>query len=570
MRPDIRTAGLLILSALAAAPAAAATYTVGPSGRQYTQLTALFNSASVNLQPGDIVLVDGNATYAGGIVVREDDGGAAGNPVTIRWRRDPGTSRPKIEGGTHSIKFQESNHVVFEGFEVSGGASSCVFNAANDVTVRDSVIHDCPAHGVLGADIGSGTLTLEYNEIYNAGQGTQRHAIYVASDEVAFPDSVFRMRYNYVHDGKGGNLLKSRHERNEIYYNWFEGAVYQEMELIGPDCEAQADNPGWTPGLKTENSDVVGNVIIHTATGWPNALRIGGDLNGRNMGHVRLVNNTILLDRSGSVNAILVQLGQGRLELHNNVFYQSKGPSPAIVRENPASDVDVPYCAPLDREPWVLGRKVTGSNNWVQNGAVLVPSASEWSGTLKGGNPASWSDSDIAQRLLRPKAGTALVNAANPAPPAPIGSPFPTPLLVPIQDPPFRIKLAIGDQRVRGTGNGLDIGAFEVAEASPGGEPKPMEGAQPLIPPRSQQPLASPAQAAATPPLPSADKPASAPVRVAVPAVSDTVEAPSAMRRRQYYLALVFCLAPQPPTEWLMPLDAFQPLRCLLRQRPFR
>lgn len=568
MRPDIRTAGLLILSALMAAPAAAATYTVGPSGRQYTQLTALFNSASVNLQPGDVVLVDGNATYSGGIVVNEDDGGAAGNPVTIRWRRDPGTSRPKIEGGAHSIKFQESNHVVFEGFEVVGGTSSCVFNAANDVVVRDSVIHDCPAHGVLGADIGSGSLTLEYNEIYNAGQGTQRHAIYVASDEVAFPNSVFRMRYNYVHDGKGGNLLKSRHERNEIYYNWFEGAVYQEMELIGPDCEAQADNPGWTPGLKAENSDVVGNVIIHTSTGWPNALRVGGDLNGRNMGHVRLVNNTILLDRSGSVNAILVQLGQGRLELHNNVFYQPKGSSPAIVRENPASDVDVPFCPPLDREPWVLGRKVTGSNNWVQNGAALVPSASEWSGTLRGENPASWSDSDIAQRLLRPKAGTALVDAANPAPPAPIGFPFPTPLLVPIQDPPFRIKLALGDQRVRGAANGLDIGAFEVAEASPGGEPKPMEGAQPLIPPRSQQPLAPPAQVAATPPLPAADKPATAPV--GVPAISETVEAPSAMRRRQYYLALIFCLAPQPPTEWLTPLDAFQPLRCLLRQRPFR
>lgn len=557
MRTERRFASLLALSALASMPAAAATYTVGPSGRQYTQLTALVNA--VNLQAGDVVLVDGNATYAGGIVVSEDDGGAAGNPVTIRWRRDPGTSRPKIQGGTHGIKFQESDHVVFEGFDVSGGTSSCVFNAAHDVVVRDSVIHDCPAHGVLGADIGSGSFTLEYNEIYNAGQGTQRHAIYVASDEVAYPGSVFRMRYNYVHDGKGGNLLKSRHERNEIYYNWFEGAAYQEMELIGPDCEAQADNPGWTPGLKTENSDVVGNVVVHTSTGWPNALRIGGDLNGRNMGHVRLVNNTILLDRSGSVNAVLVQLGQGRLEMHNNVFYQSKGTSPAIVRENPATDVDVPFCAPLDREPWVLGRKVTGSNNWVQTNAALVPGASEWSGTLKGGNPSSWTDADIAQRALRPKAGSALLNAGNPAPPAPIGSPFPTPLLVPAQDPPSRIKLAIGGQRMRGTADGLDIGAFERNEVLPGGPPRSMEGAQPWIPPRSQP---------AAPPAANADSPAPAP-RAAFP-VASTIPAQRTlleMQRRRYALALALCMAPRPIATWLDPPDAFQPLRCLARHR---
>ncbi|HJR74531.1 MAG TPA: hypothetical protein VJ806_12950 [Luteimonas sp.] len=560
MRPDARTAGLLILSALVSAPAAAATYTVGPSGRQYTQLTALVNS--VNLQAGDVVLVDGNATYAGGIVVSEDDGGAAGNPVVIRWRRDPGTSRPKLQGGTHTIKFQESDHVVFEGFEVTGGTSSCVFNAAHDVVVRDSVIHDCPAHGVLGADIGSGSFTLEYNEIYNAGQGTQRHAVYMASDEVAYPGSVFRMQYNYVHDGKGGNLLKSRHERNEIYYNWFEGAAYQEMELIGPDCEAQADNPGWTPGLKTENSDVVGNVIIHTATGWPNALRVGGDLNGRNMGHVRLVNNTILLDRGGSVNAVLVQLGQGRLEMHNNVFYQSQGASPAIVRENPASDVDVPFCAPLDREPWALGRKVTGSNNWVQTNAALVPGASEWSGTLKGANPSSWTADDITQRLLRPKAGSALLNAGNPAPPAPIGSPFPTPLLVPAQDPPSRIKLAIGGQRTRGTADGLDIGAYERAEVLPGGEPKPMEGTQPLIPPRSQ-PLAPPASVTAAPASSSATQTASQvlPIDARARAAAQS----SLEIRRRYALALALCMAPRRVATWHDPPDALQPLRCLSR-----
>ena len=558
MRLGARIAVLFVPFASMPALADAATYTVGPSGRQFSQLTALFNSPSINLQPGDTVLVDGNATYAGGIVVKEDDGGAAGNPVVIRWRRDPGTSRPKIEGGVHTIKFQESDHVVFEGFEVTGGSSSCVFNAADDVTVRDSVIHDCPAHGVLGADIGSGSFTLEYNEIYNAGQGTQRHSVYVASDEVAFPNSVFRMRYNYVHGGKGGNLLKSRHERNEIYYNWFEGAVYQELELIGPDCEAQADNTGWTPGLKTENSDVVGNVIVHTSASWPNAIRAGGDLNGRNMGHVRLVNNTILFDRSGSVNAVLVQLGQGRLEMHNNVVYQSKGASPAIVRENP--DVDTPVCAPFERDPWTLGRKVTGDRNWVQANATLVPG--EWTGTLKGANPGSWTDDDIAQRQLRPKAGSALIDMANPAPPAPIGSPFPSPLLVPIQDPPVRVKLALGGQRQRDASGGLDIGALERFESGSGGEPRPMEGAQPLIPPRSQQAAAPPPSA---PPIQSAAAPsAHVPVATTVPAAASAVAVPIDAARRRRALAIALCLAANPLAIEFAPTDG-PAILCLSR-----
>src|SRR6185436_5833994 len=89
----------------------------------------------------------------------------------------------------------------------------------------------------------------------------------MATDEVAHPGAVFRLQHSYVHDsdfnnaGNGGNLIKSRAERNEIYYNWLENAFYHELELIGPDPNgAQA---GWTEALKREDSDVVGNVIVH-------------------------------------------------------------------------------------------------------------------------------------------------------------------------------------------------------------------------------------------------------------------------------------------------------------------
>src|SRR3546814_19046480 len=88
----------------------------------------------------------------------------------------------------------------------------------------------------------SSDLTLEYSEIFNSGDGTRRHSIYMQSDEVAYPGSVFRMKYNYVHSPTGGVLVRVRHERAEIYYNWIEGDAsngYGEVELIGPDCETQ-------------------------------------------------------------------------------------------------------------------------------------------------------------------------------------------------------------------------------------------------------------------------------------------------------------------------------------------
>src|SRR3546814_2784041 len=119
----------------------------------------------------------------------------------------------------------------------------------------------------------------------NARADTYKHPIYMQSDEVAYPDSVFTMRFNYVHDGNGGSLLKNRHERALIYNNWFEGSAYQELELIGPDCETQ--KPGWSPGLRREDVDVVGNVIVHTSS-WPHAIRAGGDLNGRSDGRLRM------------------------------------------------------------------------------------------------------------------------------------------------------------------------------------------------------------------------------------------------------------------------------------------
>ena len=126
-------------------------------------------------------------------------------------------------------------------------------NHPNIVTVYD-----------FGEADGMFYLLMEYVEVHHTGNGTSQHQVYMATDEVAHPGAVFRMQHCYLHDANGGNNVKSRAERNEIYFNWIEGAMYHELELIGPDPNGAA--VGWTIDLKREDSDVVGNVLKKTAT----------------------------------------------------------------------------------------------------------------------------------------------------------------------------------------------------------------------------------------------------------------------------------------------------------------
>src|SRR5688500_7119515 len=131
-------------------------------------------SALPLLKPGDVVEVSGNQTY-GAITLRA--AGTAAAKITIRGVRVNGR-RPIISGGINTVAFEGSHHVVFEGFEVTGGTSRCVFNHAANVTIRDTLVRDCPMHGILGADYDSGSLTLDRVEVTRSGYGDQKHPIY--------------------------------------------------------------------------------------------------------------------------------------------------------------------------------------------------------------------------------------------------------------------------------------------------------------------------------------------------------------------------------------------------------
>ncbi|MCB1568421.1 MAG: hypothetical protein KDI69_06350 [Xanthomonadales bacterium] len=382
--------------------------------------------------------------------MRAEDGGAVGNPVTLRGIK-AGGQRPIIQGGANSIEFRLVENVVFEGFEIVGTTAPtrtfrCLYHHGHNLLVRDAKIHACPDHGVLGADQDSGSLTIEYSEIYDGGSGDTRHVIYMATDEVAYPGAVFRLQHSYVHNSNGGNLIKSRAERNEIYHNWLEGAFYHELELIGPDPGGAAS--GWSEGLAREDSDVVGNVIVHSSD-FSAIIRLGGDGTGQSQGRYRFANNTIVRINGNNDTPTVFRLFDGleSVQMYNNLIFREGSSAVRLIREVEAS--------------WVGGMsRIAGANNYYETGSTFVPPG--WTGSLVSAAPGlvnvAGLDLHLSDTSTLKDGGSATSSFSN--------YEFPSPLNTPGFDPVRQLQ-APGTAKVRGvSGAGIDVGAFEVPDAA--------------------------------------------------------------------------------------------------------
>ncbi|MBO9610230.1 MAG: hypothetical protein J7639_30000, partial [Paenibacillaceae bacterium] len=413
------------------------TYPVGPT-RTYKTLKEVAGL----LHAGDTVLVDGNATYSGGVVFGRSGTEAA--PITIKGVRVNG-KRPIILGGGKDIIELRGDYYTLEGLDVTGAAdtSRAIFHHSNGNVIRDCYVHGSPNQGILGADNDSGSLLVEYSEVAYNGNGTNAgvHNIYMSSDMTTHPDAVFRLQFSYIHDSVSGQNVASRAGRNEIYYNWLENSALNEIALYGVDRNLFTNNPNFDH--YPQNGEIVGNVIYSGLVG----VRVGGDGTGNTDGKFRILNNTFVQMGSGD-RAVRLAFGIESAEISNNVFYrQAAGMKTVEVEPN------------IDWTGGKDGRAVFGSNNWVKSDADPKYVPVEFTGTITGTNPGFV---DMANYNFRPKADSPLLGQAVWPPPPFTGHEFPDPLTVLDGEPPIR-KAGDATQHLSraATPQGVSIGALE-------------------------------------------------------------------------------------------------------------
>jgi len=375
--------------------------------------------------------------------------------ITIRGIRIKG-KRPVLSGVSKApvmpaavVRFLGS-HYTMEGFDITpaGDPNACrgFYNVADDVTLRDSVVHDCPFTGISGSDA-SGSLRLEYVEIYHCGDDGTKHQIYVASSNSLYPKAVFHMEFCYLHDGRGGNNIKSRVARTEIYFNWIEGSCYHELDLDGADPHDQA--PGTASSVR-EDAEVVGNVIIKLSTSHGLVANIGGDSWGWSNGRYRFVNNTIILPSNNLGTAVVFQLKNAvqTIEIYNNLFYRYGGGPVNLL--NASKLFSGSPC------------QIVGSNNWLPLKSTAIPATIN--NTITGTDPQVRNVNDFD---FTPMGGGVLAHKGATSTPSPAGLDFPSPLPAPLFSPAIRSVYSEGAAVKRSHDDPISIGAYEPAMPGP-------------------------------------------------------------------------------------------------------
>ena len=443
-------------------PTTPATYRVGP-GRQYTQLTQIANL----LRAGDVVEVDGNTTYQ---PVSFSQSGTAERPIVIRGVRING-NRPVIAGGSNTVRFEFANFNTIEGFDIRGGTDRCVFIHAGDIVIRDTAVHDCPKHGILGADTETGSITLDHVEVYHTGSQPPgenlKHPIYVTADEELYPNAVFRMQYSYLHDNNGGEGVKSRARRNEIYYNWIQAAPglvnYYQMSLYGPD----ADSITPVAGIR-EDGDVVGNVFVGVAgTGVGSSIRLGGDTDENSSeGRYRFANNTFVTFHASPRDIFRVYGTIESIELNNNIFYSANNLT-ELVNLGDAS--------------WTHGQVISGRNNWISQNIGILPNGLV--STIRGTNPGFVNNIGVGTLDPQLLSSSALVDKGTGNNTNSNLFPVPNPLIFPQYTPAIRLSSEFTSLQpaARVPQGVIDIGAFEYIGTPVG--TTPITPVDPVLPP---------------------------------------------------------------------------------------
>ena len=269
----LRSAALLLATALMPLPAGAAVITVGP-GEAVTRIA----DAARLARDGDTVLIRAG-TYRGDVAVWTQKSltlrGIGGRPVLIAaGQAAENKAIWVIRDGNVSI-----DNIEFRGARVAAGHGAGIRFERGSLTVRDCVFED-NEHGILVANFEDMELGIRDSDFRQAARGgpLPAHLLYVGRI------ARFTLEGSRFEQGHGGHLVKSRARVNDIRYNFIvdgaEGEASYELEFP-----------------EGGDATVVGNVIAQgPATGNPAVVSYGAEHGRWPVNRLRLAHNTLIND----------------------------------------------------------------------------------------------------------------------------------------------------------------------------------------------------------------------------------------------------------------------------------
>jgi hypothetical protein len=244
------------------------------------------------------------------------------------------------------------------------GAFYLTGSSARDVTMRYVYIHDNEVNGIRSSGTSNNDIVIEYSRIESSGPYTGTHNIYIGEvDTLTF-------RYNYsanVKVGWGGHLLKSRARTNYIEYNRFTN------ENENSSYELQIAEGG--------TAYVIGNLFYQPDQAENNTIVMFGDEDQIAPMELYFINNTVVDEEPGTVNALNVHSSTTVFELVNNIFvgvdnlYTGKTPTTESNNLDASSDPGFVDMAGYDYDLLVTATTVIdqGTGPGSANGYSLTP-----------------------------------------------------------------------------------------------------------------------------------------------------------------------------------------------------
>lgn len=294
----------VVVGAAIAAPASAATRSVGP-GKTYSTPCKAFAAA----QSGDVIEIQA-ATYSGDVCAIYKSN------LTIRGVN----GRPKIDAAGKNALGKGTwvvvgSNITIDNVEMFGSKVPDRNGAAlrlegTNFTLRNSFLHR-NENGILSAANTASTITLENNEFgYNGRGDGYTHNVYIGKvGKLTF-------RYNFSHDANVGHNLKTRALYNTIAYNRFSSLRSGESGSTPagkPSYEIDVPNGGTT--------FIIGNVIMQPiSSNNPALVAYGEEGVGSRKTDLYVINNTFVNDDGSRGTFVMVRNAATPAKLINNLF----------------------------------------------------------------------------------------------------------------------------------------------------------------------------------------------------------------------------------------------------------